>query len=205
MQIKNLRLHAAAQVNMYLLAFPGEQAHVRQLRGQLEDDLADVFHRSNMRGHITTSALVIDPIADKVLVIHHGAYDRWLQPGGHQEGDGPLAASAAREAEEETGVSAILSQWHGGGDVPFDIDTHPIAANPKKGEGDHFHHDFIYLFSADSKSSLKPQLSEVKAAKWISREEFAALPGARFARLGAKLADLRAELDLRSGRALAPT
>lgn len=185
----SVRTHAEQQFVRYLKVFPREAAALRPLAEQLEDDADDVFVRSNMRGHITTSALVWDPAAHKVLVIHHKLYNRWLQPGGHQEGEGRLSESAQREAEEETGVLDVaLHPWHLGCDAPFDIDTHPIAEQPKKNEGRHVHHDFLYLFTADSTKPLTPQLSEVTAVEWISRDMFRELPGARFQRLADKLA-----------------
>ena len=141
-----------------------------------------------MTGHITTSALVLDFAADKVLLIHHKLYDKWLQPGGHFEEDcNSIWESALREAVEETSVSdARLHLWNIS-NIPFDIDTHDIAAQAKKNEGDHFHHDFIYLFTADSTLPLTPQQEEVFGAKWIDVSELGMLPHKRFARILAKL------------------
>jgi 8-oxo-dGTP pyrophosphatase MutT (NUDIX family) len=186
----SVRAHAQQQVATYLATFLNEAIWHTSVKSQLEEDPGDVFNRSNMRGHITTSALVIDESQPetKILVIHHNIFDRWLQPGGHQEGDGPLHTSAQREAEEETSIVGIqLHEWHRQQDCPFDIDTHAIDAQPRKQEGAHVHHDFIYLFSADSTVKLKPQLEEVAAARWISLVDFKNLPGARFNRLASKL------------------
>jgi ADP-ribose pyrophosphatase YjhB (NUDIX family) len=185
--------HARSQVTRYFSRFKGESILLEQLSRQLFYSVEDIFSRSNMWGHITTSALVYDARADMVLVIYHLAYKRWLQPGGHHEGLEVLWVSALREGVQETGVDpCVLHDWHKDVDAPFDIDTHAIAARPEKNERAHVHHDFVYLFSGDSTRPLTPQLSEVKTAKWISREKFAQLPGARFARLGEKLAQLRA-------------
>ncbi|MFG6428647.1 NUDIX hydrolase [Roseateles sp. LYH14W] len=186
--------HAEARDHLarYLAQFPNEQAGLAALTDQLLNDAGDVFARSNMRGHITTSAIVYDPCADAVLMIHHAALDRWLQPGGHHEGAQPLQASAAREAAEETGV-APLDIWPHGPfrDLPLDIDSHAIPERPAKGESAHVHHDYIYLFSADSRTALRPDAAEVTAARWVPRAEFAVMPEARFARLAAKIASLR--------------
>jgi len=179
----DLLAHAQAQLDAYLQIFPAERAELQALLQQLEEGDADIFARANMRGHITTSGLVYDATAAKVLLIHHKVLDRWLQPGGHHEGDDPLPISAAREVAEETGVEVQPD----GADVPFDVETHAIPANPAKGEGDHCHHDFIYLFAADSARPLQPQWAEVKGVKWMDLEGFAALPVARFARMAAKL------------------
>lgn len=142
-----------------------------------------------MRGHITTSALIIDPETKKILIIHHRQFNRWLPPGGHHEGGDLLSESALREAFEETGIqTAKLHPWHKRHATPLDIDTHPIGARPLKNEGEHWHHDFMYAFAGYSAQQLIAQTSEVLDAKWITTEEFIALPGMRFKRLAEKLA-----------------
>ncbi len=183
--------HARTQLANYLRSHPAEHAGLQAAIQQLADDTGDVFSRANMRGHITTSGLAYDAHADAVLMIHHKVLNRWLQPGGHHEGLDRLDVSAAREVAEETGIAA-LSPWPQLSDAPLDIDSHAIPANPDKGEGAHVHHDFIYVFAADATAAIQPQWAEVSGARWMPRTEFAALPEARFARLGAKLQALRA-------------
>lgn len=190
LQPADLLAQARDHLARYLRACPAESTGLQALAGQLAHDTGDVFSRANMRGHITTSGLVYDARADAVLMIHHKALGRWLQPGGHHEGLDRLEVSAAREVVEETGVSD-LSPWPAGPGLPFDIDTHRIPANPAKGEGEHVHHDFIYLFAADAAGEVRPQWAEVSGSQWMPRPDFAALPEARFARLGAKLLALR--------------
>lgn len=187
-----LLAQARAQVRAYLGLHADEAPGLSGLVEQLAAG-GELFARGNMRGHITTSALVYDERADRVLMIHHRVLGRWLQPGGHHEGLEPLEASAAREVAEETGVHD-LSAWRCGPEpaAPFDIDSHAIPANPAKAEAGHVHHDFIYLFRADSRAALRPQLAEVSGARWMPRAEFAALPEPRFARLDGKLQALLA-------------
>ena len=193
LSIAEMRAHALDQLNRYLEVHPQEREELGALMAQLLEDPADVFARANMRGHVTTSGIVYDACADKVLMIHHKVLDRWLQPGGHHEGIDRLDVSAAREVREETGVERFEA-WpvDGGGDLPFDVESHAIRANPAKGEGEHVHHDFIYLFAADSTQPVQPQWAEVKGVRWMPREDFAALPNPRFARMSEKLVALRA-------------
>ncbi|WP_328879434.1 NUDIX hydrolase [Streptomyces sp. NBC_00299] len=72
-------------------------------------------------GHITASALVIDPSRGRVLLTLHKKMRMWLQMGGHCESaDDTLAAAALREATEESGVAG-LTLLPGG---PVRLDRH---------------------------------------------------------------------------------
>ncbi|MER7741389.1 NUDIX hydrolase [Streptomyces sp. NPDC096538] len=74
-------------------------------------------------GHVTASALVVDPERGRVLLTLHRKLRMWLQMGGHCEpGDATLAAAALREATEESGVTG-LTLLAGG---PVRLDRHPI-------------------------------------------------------------------------------
>jgi len=183
--------HAHAQLVTYLGVFPDERRELGALIAQITDGDADLLLRGNMRGHITTSGLVCDESVGKVLMIHHRGLDRWLQPGGHHEGTDDLELSAAREVLEETGMDSLVNHpWHQTNKAPFDVETHRIAASPAKGEGEHWHHDFIYLFVSASCRPLRPQMAEVKDARWMELSEFEALPEGRFARIARKLRGL---------------
>jgi 8-oxo-dGTP pyrophosphatase MutT (NUDIX family) len=72
-------------------------------------------------GHITGSALVVDPARGRVLLTLHRKMRRWLQMGGHCEPqDATLAAAALREATEESGIAG-LTLLPGG---PVRLDRH---------------------------------------------------------------------------------
>jgi 8-oxo-dGTP pyrophosphatase MutT (NUDIX family) len=183
-----IRDEALSNLKRYMKVFPLEAAGLQRLYEQLHDDQDDIFCRKNMRGHITTSALVIDVATLRVLLIDHQLLKRWLQPGGHYEGPGSLLDSAIRETGEETGVSDVhLHPWHDAAECAFDIDTHDIGVNPKKGEGEHLHHDYIFLTVVNSAQALVPQTAEVFDAKWEPVGILNALPGARFKRIAKKL------------------
>ncbi|GAA0911734.1 NUDIX hydrolase [Rothia nasimurium] len=96
------------------------------------------FHRETLEGHFTGSAWLVSADGERVLLMHHRKLQRWLQPGGHADGDADLAHVALREAEEETGLRdlAVLP------DI-FDIDAHRI---PQRGhEPEHWHFDVRYV------------------------------------------------------------
>lgn len=92
-------------------------------------------------GHITASALVIDPVRDRVLLTLHKKLRMWLQMGGHCEpGDTALADAALREATEESGITR-LTLLPGG---PIRLDRHPIPPPC------HVHYDVQYAVLAPS-------------------------------------------------------
>ncbi|SVC12585.1 uncharacterized protein METZ01_LOCUS265439, partial [marine metagenome] len=67
----------------------------------------DCFERSLLTGHVTGSALVLDSSRHRVLLTHHRKLNKWLQPGGHADGDSDVMNVGMREALEETGLAVI--------------------------------------------------------------------------------------------------
>jgi 8-oxo-dGTP pyrophosphatase MutT (NUDIX family) len=150
-----------------------------------KSDGADPCGRSRLAGHITCSAVVKDPNTGKIALIKHKKLDRWLLPGGHIEAtDTSLFDASRREAAEELGldIASILSingtihkpngwqlAWYGR-NVPFDIDIHPIPANPAKGEPEHIHYDLRWLMSANLNAVTANQ-EEVTGWEAVSPED----------------------------------
>jgi 8-oxo-dGTP pyrophosphatase MutT (NUDIX family) len=129
----------------------------------------DCLLRSNLAGHLTGSAFVVDRNRRRLLLIHHKALSRWLQPGGHADGDPDLAAVAQREALEETGVADLDLLVPG----PFDLDIHLIPE--RKGVPAHLHYDVRFLFAATGGEDLQSDAREVHAAAWVPLTELEAL------------------------------
>jgi 8-oxo-dGTP pyrophosphatase MutT (NUDIX family) len=190
-------------VRAYLERNPLEGAGLGALQAQLATD-PNIFQRSNMRGHLTSSMLVLDETRTRVLLIHHKAYNRWLPPGGHAEQPCSLFESAIREAQEETGVSDLNcpGAWSVA-PIPLDINTHAIAAQPRKQEGPHWHHDFVYLGMVDEPYEPVPQLEEVHSCRWLDLADFAKDPDETNQRLARKVKPLIASGLLLRARALA--
>lgn len=127
---------------------------------------ADCLHRTCLTGHLTGSAFVVDAAREWVLLTHHRKLDRWLQPGGHADGEADLLAVALREAREETGVAALLPM----ASEVFDVDRHRIPA--RAGEPAHWHHDVRFLLQADPSEPLVVS-SESRALAWVPLRELA--------------------------------
>jgi 8-oxo-dGTP pyrophosphatase MutT (NUDIX family) len=108
----------------------------------------DAYQRTHLPGHITGSAWIVDTNREFVLLTHHAKLNKWLQPGGHADGDEHVLNVALREAEEETGVKYFKLLQQG----IFDIDIHPIPV--RKDFGAHDHYDVRFLLEADMKDAL---------------------------------------------------
>lgn len=84
----------------------------------------DGVRRSCVAGHITASALVVDPASDGVLLTLHPRVGRWLQLGGHCEADARLADAALREAREESGIAELELDPE-----PLHLDVHALTCS----------------------------------------------------------------------------
>lgn len=159
-------------LQMYNDVFPMEQEGVASFTGFLQrNDGDELYSRKNFDGHITTSAFIVDAAKEELLLLQHKSLKRWLQPGGHTEGDASLLASALREAQEETGMDgADLSPYYlfAQRDVPFDIDSHLIPANPRKEEEAHYHHDLRYLFFYKGDRTHNYNEDEATGMQWVA-------------------------------------
>ncbi|MGA7436856.1 MAG: NUDIX hydrolase [Luteibacter sp.] len=102
---------------------------------------AKPFHRETLAGHFTGSAWLVSADGVRVLLMHHRKLQRWLQPGGHADGEADLAHVALREAEEETGLTDLVVM-----PTLFDLDRHVIPARGQ--EPEHWHYDARYVVQA---------------------------------------------------------
>jgi 8-oxo-dGTP pyrophosphatase MutT (NUDIX family) len=125
----------------------------------------DALHRRCAEGHFTGSALVVDHARQQVLVLLHAKLGRWLQPGGHTDGEANLARTALREATEETGITGLRVV------VPaVDLDIHEVR--PPR-EAPHAHLDVRYLVLAPPGAAPAGN-HESHALRWVGEDE---LPG----------------------------
>jgi 8-oxo-dGTP pyrophosphatase MutT (NUDIX family) len=100
------------------------------------------FDRELSIGHITGSAWLLNPEGNKVLLTHHKKLDRWMQLGGHSDGEANTMDVALREAQEESGIDDIELVHK----KIFDIDVHEIPE--RKNEKAHYHFDIRFLLQA---------------------------------------------------------
>jgi len=117
------------------------------------------FERSLLIGHVTGSAWVVDKMRTHTLLVHHARLDKWLQPGGHYDGDPSVLAVAVRETLEETGIAATPLTA-----AIFDVDAHEIP--PRKNEPAHIHYDIRFFLQANREEA--PVVSpESRDVRWV--------------------------------------
>ncbi|WP_313400243.1 NUDIX hydrolase [Stenotrophomonas sp.] len=117
-------------------------AVAREFLTLLEEGGVDPFTRERLAGHFTGSAWLVSADGERALLTHHRKLQRWLQLGGHADGDHDLAAVALREAEEESGLPGLALA----STAIFDLDKHWIPE--RKDVPGHWHYDVRYVVVA---------------------------------------------------------
>ena len=151
------------------LSLPGQKTDRDRILGLLDAHGAELADRRTAPGHLTGSALVIDPAGGRVLMLLHAKLGRWLQPGGHADGDHELAGVALREAREETGIDGLSVL------VPaVDVDIHAVDHGDSLGE--HLHLDVRFVVVAPPGSVGQGNLESL-ALRWVEPERVGELCG----------------------------
>ncbi|MFI1923308.1 NUDIX hydrolase [Streptomyces sp. NPDC020377] len=122
-------------------------------------------------GHVTASALVIDPERGRVLLTLHKKMRMWLQMGGHCEpADESVRAAALREATEESGIGG-LALLPGG---PVRLDRHPTPCA--------WHYDVQYAALAPA-GAVEAISDESLDLRWFAYAEVAGVADESVVRL----------------------
>jgi 8-oxo-dGTP pyrophosphatase MutT (NUDIX family) len=110
----------------------------------------------------------VDGACERALLTLHGKLGRWLQLGGHCDGDANLAGAALREAQEESGIRELAIDPR-----PIDLDIHGIPARGP--EPQHLHLDVRFLVRAPPGAQARAS-PESKELRWVTPAELLALP-----------------------------
>jgi ADP-ribose pyrophosphatase YjhB (NUDIX family) len=159
----------ATALDDYLARHPEEGDVVADFEEFLASDAA-VFERSHAEGHFTGSAWLVSADGERVLLTHHRKLGRWLQLGGHADGDVDLARVALREAEEESGLGELVVEAE-----IFDLDAHRIPARGE--EAEHWHYDVRHVVRATGDEEFAIS-AESLALAWRPVREIATDPQA---------------------------
>jgi 8-oxo-dGTP pyrophosphatase MutT (NUDIX family) len=161
------------ELKTYAAADPVEETHRQAMVGLLVS--ADAFSRAHfVPGHFTASCYIVDA-EGRLLLHHHRRLDRWLQMGGHVEGDESPSMAALREGTEESGLADL--HFPGGSSAGiFDLDVHAIPAG--KGEPEHRHFDVRYVARTRTPGAIAIDRAESNELAWVSLDRAAELmPG----------------------------
>ena len=115
------------------------QAHAAFAELAAEGGIA--YRRERLSGHFTASSWLVSGDSRRTLLTHHRKLGRWLQLGGHADGDEDLARVALKEAEEESGLTGLSVEPE-----IFDLDRHWIPDH--KGVPGHWHYDVRFVVYA---------------------------------------------------------
>ena len=127
----------AAELSAYARRWPDEAEAAAEFATLLRDG-GDPFVRERLAGHFTASCWLVDRTGTRVLLTHHRKLQRWLQLGGHADGDRDLPQVALREAREESGLDGLRVERG-----VFDIDRHWIP--DRSDVAGHWHYDARYV------------------------------------------------------------
>jgi 8-oxo-dGTP pyrophosphatase MutT (NUDIX family) len=139
------------------------------------------LERACLTGHLTGSAWIRNAAGDRGLFTLHRKLGRWLNPGGHADGDPDLAAVALREATEESGLTSVRLVSR----RLLDFDRHWIPE--RKEVPGHWHYDFRFLCAADESEPLAISEESTDLAWLPVAEVLARNPEASLRRLAAKV------------------
>lgn len=162
-----------SMLEQYASQHPEELGAVKKIT-DLVTSCPDCFERTCRPGHITGSAWVLSQDRTQCLLVHHRKLNRWLQPGGHADGQSDIDQVALREAQEESGLTALEVQPSGAAPAPLDIDVHVIPARLDAAgnviEDRHEHHDIRFLLVATQVQELVLS-EESHDLGWFSYEQ----------------------------------
>jgi len=123
----------------------------------------EAFERSCSAGHFTGSAWVVSADGTCALLTHHRKLDRWLQLGGHADGNIDLQQVALQEAKEESGLVGLKIE-----SAIFDLDLHRIPAY--KTEPLHWHYDVRFVVWANITERFRVSEESHDLAWWPLEE-----------------------------------
>ncbi len=138
---------------------------------ELVNKYDNIFDRECTQAHLTGSALVFNPKNKTVLLHNHKKLNKWLQFGGHADGETNIPEVAMKEAQEESGLKdlAFFNPQNNAVIKPVDIEVQTIPEN--KGVSQHLHLDLRYLITTDATQVPTPEEHESQELQFFTFTE----------------------------------
>lgn len=154
-----MTLHPDAVVTLSSWRAPTpEQERLRERFVTHLQDHDDGVWRTCFPDHLTAGTLVVDESVTRVLLNLHGKAKRWFAFGGHCEGgDTTLAAAAAREATEESGITGLRLD-----PVPAHLDEHTVGFCDPRGLVQHLDVRYVAVAPAASVPAVSDESLDVR-------------------------------------------
>jgi 8-oxo-dGTP pyrophosphatase MutT (NUDIX family) len=145
--------HASALTTLRAWSAPSPgQASLRDAFVQHLAGHPDGLLRSCYPDHLTAGTIVLSPGLEGVLLNLHRKAGRWFAFGGHHEpGDASLAATALREAREESGLGDLDFD-----PVPVQLDRHAVGFCDPRGTV----HHLDVRYAATAQPGAGPAISD---------------------------------------------
>mgnify|MGYP001174810723 CR=1 FL=1 len=150
-------------IEIYSEKFPLENQTISKYKTFIKKN-PQCFERSLEEGHITCAAWILDHSGKRALLTHHRKLNRWLQLGGHADGNPDVHRVAAREAYEESGISTLELVY---GEI-MDLDIHTIPARGNVPA--HLHYDARFLFRTTDNENYQVS-EESHDLAWVEMEK----------------------------------
>jgi 8-oxo-dGTP pyrophosphatase MutT (NUDIX family) len=132
-----------------------------------------------MEKQFTSTVYIIQD--NKVLLIHHRKFNKWMPPGGHVNPDETPPECARREAYEETGLhielikeeNVWINQWNASSfERPYMCLLEQVPE--QNGKPAHQHVDLMYIAKPVGGSETHNSV-ETHDLRWFSLQEIGAL------------------------------
>lgn len=132
---------------------------------ELEQYGEKLYFRESLHGHMTASAIILNPQLDKILMVHHNIYNSYGWTGGHADGETDLYSVAYKEAQEETGVEKLYPVSRS----ILSAEALPVQEHIKKGKQvtAHEHYNLTFGFICSEKEKIRIKPDENSGVKWI--------------------------------------
>lgn len=148
------------QISSYISPY-SEEMNSKMKMLEFLDKYENPFARELKIGHFTGSAFLLNLDKTKFLLMNHTKLNKWLQLGGHCDGDENVLSVAIKEAKEESGILEIEPISTN----IYDIDVHLIPSNSK--ESAHYHYDIRFLLKTVNDNNFIRN-SESLELKWFN-------------------------------------